>query len=198
MLFNLVGTQFVHNDQTYEIRKPHKEDLPLLANMINTAYAMWNHLGRGEQSQETIESFLMQDGLVVHQAKTGKPCGTLCMRDAAPEIKGNKIFIHRAERIDEATLLEPEKTALSFQGKKFAGFYGLSVDPSLARSGLGLSILTHCFYKIQSAGFDGVLLETGKDTGWLVAWYERLGCKMIGEGLLHGTDIRTVMMVKWC
>ncbi len=196
MSFNLIGTQFVHNNQKYDIKEFRKEDLLFLTNMINAAFAMWCHLGRGLQSPETIESYLSNDGFIIHNADTGISCATVCLKEADPKIEGDQICIKRAQRLDEATLFEPAKITRDFKGKKFVYFYCLSVDPSLARSGLGKAILEHCFHIIQSAGYDGMMLETGKETGWLVKWYERLGFQTIGEGILPNTNVRTVMMVK--
>jgi ribosomal protein S18 acetylase RimI-like enzyme len=74
--------------------------------------------------------------------------------------------------------------------------YGLSVDPGHGGAGLGAALLGAVERRAEELGHDGLLLETGKDASWLVAWYQRLGFEVIGESDPGLASPRTVMMLK--
>jgi ribosomal protein S18 acetylase RimI-like enzyme len=191
-----MNSSFTHDEQSYYLRKPVQEDMPYVTSMMNEAFSIWSYLGRGSQSEEIISLFMLEDGFLVFSQEDDSVCGTICMREAQIKISDGEIYVNRAHRVDHATLFDVNEITTLIQNKKFHYLYGLSVKPELAKSGLGRAIAYHVMKESQQAGFDGVMLETGKDTGWLVELYQREGFKIIGEGVLEGANVRTVIMLK--
>lgn len=156
---------------------------------------MWAGIGIREMTPEQIELYILEDCQVVMDAKSNALIASICVRDVQPKIENGEIFVERSNKTDSAKLFDEARTRKTIKGRRILYFYGLAVDPRLAKKGLGRAILQAIHEYAAAEGFYGLMLETGKETGWLAEWYKRQGFEVIGEGLLK-SGTHTVMMLK--
>lgn len=188
-------TSFTHEGHAYQIRAAQKSDLLKLTDLFNGAFSMWKNIGIAKRTPEEIERYSFEDCQVVIDSDSGEMTASFCVREAQPKIVNGEILVERSHKTDSAKLLDEERVKSTILGKRFLYLYGLTVDPRLAKQGLGLAIGKVIYVSAMAEGYNGFMLETGKDTGWLVEWYKRIGFEVIGEGLSK-TGTRTVMMVR--
>jgi len=182
-------------DTSLQFRAATVNDLPRLTQLFNAAFAMWSGLGIREMTPEQVELYLLEDCQLVFDAQTSAVIASICAREVEPKIKSGEIFVERSNKTDSAKLFDEAGTLKVIKGKRILYLYGLAVDPRLVKKGLGYAVGEAIHDYAVTSGYDSLMLETGKDTDWLVDWYKREGFEVIGEGRLKsGTD--TVMMLK--
>jgi ribosomal protein S18 acetylase RimI-like enzyme len=142
---------------------------------------MWEPIGfdTAGLTEAVVRSFLLKDGYVAEK-EHNRIVGVVCINFARPQISGDALRVPRAHRIDTTVLLEPSRTKY-FSANTFAYFYSLAVAPEYVNMGVGLKILRFVESEAVEHGCSGILLETGRRTGWLIEWYESAGFRLIGN-----------------
>ena len=65
----------------------------------------------------------------------------------------------------------------------------------MQRQGFGSKLMAYVEEHSRQSGCQGVLLETGRDIPWLVAWYQKRNFKIIGTYKYPSTP-DTIFMLK--
>lgn len=193
----LLNAEFQFNNKTYKFCKPAQSHLPDIVSLINRANLTWAHLGIKDQSPQVIESYVMVDGVIICEVNSNTPCAVICVRETAPIINGEQIIIKCPHRENTATLGESKNFLNQLHHNKFLFSYSFAVEPEMAKKGFGSTMVEYCYSAINKQGYDGFMLETGKDADWLVEWYKKLGFQIIGEGTIKSLGTNTVLMVMW-
>lgn len=175
-------------------RRAIDSDVEDVAKLMRAAFSMWESVGFDPSglSEAAVRTFLLKDGYVAEDANEGITAA-ICINFSRPRTSGNDMHVARAHRTDTTILLEPSKTEY-FSTNTFAYIYSLAVAPEHARMGIGRESLRFAEKEALKHGCCGLLLETGKRTGWLVEWYEREGFKLIGNSVRASEPI--VFMLK--
>jgi ribosomal protein S18 acetylase RimI-like enzyme len=184
-----------HGATELRIVKITADSLEQATAVVQRAFAMWADSGFKPQSAELVASYLLPDGYAAVDSSQ-QVIATFCVRDARPQLEADTVAIRRAHRLDRARLYSKDGFRRLVTDKSFVYFYGFAVDPLHGRAGLGKALLAELEQAIKKLGYHGLMLETGKDSRWLVEWYERLGFEVIGESDPEISPARTVMMLK--
>lgn len=184
-----------HGGEALHLEKITEPRMEEAAAVITRAFSIWSDSGWKPQPLALVASYLLPDGhAVVDQG--GRILATVCVREANPRMEGDIIVVNRAHRQDRARLRDLQRFVDLTAGMRTVYLYGLAVDPGHGRAGLGAALLGAVERRARELGHAGLLLETGKDASWLVAWYQRLGFEVIGESDPSLASPRTVMMLK--
>jgi ribosomal protein S18 acetylase RimI-like enzyme len=162
-------------------RKAVDKDVTAAAALMRSAFKMWEPIGYNAAglTEAVVRSFFVRDGYVA-QDEDNKLAGCVCINFTKPQISGKEMRVSRAHRIDTTELMDPTQADF-FSESTFAYFYSLAIDPACSKRGLGRTSLQFVEDQAMQRRCGGILLETGKRTGWLVDWYERSGFRLIGE-----------------
>lgn len=181
-------------NSTIAFRKAVDGDVEAVAACMRAAFKMWEPIGYdlSALNAETVRSFLLKDGYVAEDERQ-RIIGSVSINFTRPRVDGREMHVSRAHRTDTTALLEPSQSEF-LSRNTFAYFYSLAVDPECAKMGLGKKCLGFVEDEAARHGCRGILLETGKRTGWLVEWYERSGFKLIGT-FVRGS-VPVVFMLK--
>ncbi|MCP5464759.1 MAG: hypothetical protein H7A33_07035 [Deltaproteobacteria bacterium] len=191
----LKNKEFIHQGKTFVIKEAQDTDLDQIVESLNQTYSIWKHLGIQGFNRDKVKSYMNEDGMLVWSQSDKKFCGALCLRDAQIELIGNIIHVHRATRIDKAKINDPDFYYKKIQNRKIVYGYSLAIFPEFSKTGVGLSFIDFCWQIFKSKGYEGGLLETAKESDWLIEWYKKLGFKIIAESSEPRLGVTTVMMM---
>src|SRR5689334_8656987 len=101
---------------------------------MNRAFAIWADAGFIPHSVKLATSYLLPDGYSI-LGSGDRAIGTICIREAKPQLEGDTVVVSRAHRQDRARLHDRERFLSLTAGKRFVYFYGFSIDPRHGRAG---------------------------------------------------------------
>jgi ribosomal protein S18 acetylase RimI-like enzyme len=175
-------------------RKAVDGDIAAAAALMRAAFKMWKAVGFKSSglTEKMVRSFLVKDGYVA-ETEDQKIVASVCINIVKPQVSRDQMRVLRAHRTDTTVLAEPS-LAEYFATSTFAYFYSLAVDPGFGKIGIGQKCLEFIESEAVKHRCSGILLETGKRTGWLVEWYERSGFRVIGNFTRQGEPV--IFMLK--
>ena len=144
------------------LRTAQKDDLALLANLMNLAYRgngavrSWNTESLYIQGDRTSEAALEEE-----IAQKPEALLLVAEEDAQPPIRGS-------------VWLEPLTGGAWYLGS-------LTIDPALQNSGLGRSLLTAAEGWAKARGARAIEMHVVNVRNTLIRWYERRGYRLTGE-----------------
>ena len=104
------------------------------------------------------------------------------------------------ERLVGTVLLKqprPQGVCDWYQREDVRSFHQLAVDPELQGRGLGTRLIRHLEARAAASGAAELALDTSEHAAHLIAWYERLGYRLVGQvDYRPGTNYLSVVMSK--
>jgi ribosomal protein S18 acetylase RimI-like enzyme len=185
--------ELTHRGETLRAEKILPSRVEEAAGVLNRAFAIWADAGFKPHSIELATSYLLPDGYAVIDSNN-QIVGTFCVREARPRLEGDTVVIGRAHRVDRAKLHDKERFLGFTRHRSLIYCYGFSVDPERGKAGLGRALLRGFERTAIRSGHHGFMLETAKESTWLVDWYKKLGFEVVGES--EQASPRTIMMLK--
>jgi hypothetical protein len=161
-------------------------DLEEVSDLLFDAYSIWAEKGYvfPRQTVEQLSKYFLRDGWVFRDDGTNEISGGVCVMEAKQRVfqQEDKFVaeVARPHRIDRS-ILNGVVDSSEFAALRLLYSYSLATVPRAGRSGLGAMIGQWIFEKATAEGYQGVLFETGKDTEWLLKWYQSGGYQIIGE-----------------
>lgn len=167
------------------------EDFDEVGAIIADAYAIWASYGFvvTRPAHEQLAKYLLKDGWVFEHPDTHEVIGVVCLTEANQKVSKKKCEIHLPHKSVETNLSEDVNGRYMF-------FYTLAVAPKYGKSSYGRQILDWIEEKAKNEMYEGLLLETGRDTTWLCEWYLKLGFSVIGHSEENSKRPPTVLMIK--
>jgi ribosomal protein S18 acetylase RimI-like enzyme len=145
----------LHRGDELYLRLVKDSDIPVIRNLVNTAYKELADMGLNYTATYQDE-----------------------------EITRNRISKGRAFALEKkheiiGTALFSEKNYFTFRKSGYVS--QLAILPALKRFGLGTLLMNFCEEMAIVEGFEAVQLDTAKPALHLVTWYQKQGYKIVGE-----------------